>query len=123
MAGKGYQLRLVRTKADALDDTIPATPAESQILKLETYRESQNRPIPVVGFKAKLVFTVPVGNSCDVEVYTRNGADATWALSGTLVGVVSDRMIRQDDIGDAEVYFRLINITAGNPIAIWAEEA
>lgn len=123
MAGEGFQLRLVRTKADALDDPDPnaVPPPATEWLRLATYRESANRPIPTVGYHAKLVFTVP-GNTATVECWTLNTIDNSWAPSGSLALVPDRRLFFQNDINDAIVYFRLRGITGGNPIEVWAEE-
>ena len=58
MPGQGYQLGLVRTKADGVNDADPSgATLESAILHLPQYREMDNRPVATVGFRAMLIFT------------------------------------------------------------------
>lgn len=119
----GYTLRLVRTKQDAADD---ADPNIVPPLAADLFVSSALRPdshTATIGFRGKLVFTVPAGNTANIEVWIRNETDSTWAFAGVLAAVPDSSMFIYDDAGDAVIYFRLTGITAGNPIAVWAEEA
>lgn len=123
---RGQNLRLVKTKVDGADDADPRTtpPAEADIWKPGT-RSEASLGSPTRGFFAKL--HMDAGDTCTVEIYVRNltAADTveSWALAGTITGVATDVMIVQDDLGDAEVYFRLTTLTSGaEPVEVWSEE-
>lgn len=133
MAGEGFQLRLVRTKAGNVDDGDPnaVPPPTAELLRLASYRENPNRPVPTRGFRAKLRFFnaggAPITGTATAEIWCLNSTitDATWALAGTLVLVPTQRFFLQDDIDDAIVFFRLRTISTGltDTIQVWAEEA
>ena len=125
----GYNSRTVRTKADALDDNDPNTvqPSAADVLSLATLRRDDNS-LPTIGFKAHLIFDTPLGNACDVQVFIRDESSAdplnpSWVDCGTVTGVVSGRAFTHDEVGDGAVYFRLLNISGGNPIEVRSEES
>lgn len=133
MAGEGFQLRLIRTKVGNVDDDDPnaVAPPAGELLRLASYRENPNRPVPTRGFRAKLRFFnaggAPIAGTATVETWCLNstGTDNTWALAGSMLLVPSQRFIIQDDIDDAIVRFRLRSISTGvaDTIQVWAEEA
>src|SRR5262245_48823076 len=125
MAGAGYSFRLVRTKADALDDPSPLVTAPASDSLLYLFTERPDADSPTIGFHAFLHFTTPAANTADVEVWARNETDNTWILVSAmaLTGVSHRIGFEQDDLDDPVLFIRLINVTGGNPIQVWAEEA
>ena len=117
-------LRLIRSNTTGNDDDDPSVqaPVAADLFIPHTMRKDAPNA-PVVGFRGKLVFDDPVANTADLEVWTRNDADGSWTLAGEKPGLVSNRLFIQNDLSDAVVFFRLVNISGGDPIEIWAEEA
>lgn len=124
-------MTLVRTKADALDDAAPnaTLPPGAQVWQPGRQLPGLSDGHPIRGCRFKLVFTVPLGNSADVEVWKRNEAQhqadpsdlTAWSFAGSVLGVPSDTEYEHDGTGPADLYFRLVNVSGGNPVAVYVE--
>ena len=110
-----YDPRLIRTKADAVDDPDPnaTPPATEDLLVLRPH---------ATGLIGHLEFTVALGNSADAECWMRRGISAVWVHAGTLTGIPHVRAFSLDGIGAPVIYIRLINVSGGNPVAVYAKE-
>lgn len=118
---------LVRTKADALDDAAPnaVLPPETEVFHPGEMLARPSGNWPVFGANVVLHFAVPLGNTCDVAVWKRDetlreSGLLAWGNAGTLVGVTHAREFYVDDASAADLYFQIINVTAGNPISMRA---
>lgn len=124
-------MTLVRTKADALDDAAPnaTLPPELEVWHPGDELPGRTPDLPVRGFIARLTFTVPLGNSTDVEVWKRDDTQyragagiAAWSRAGVLVGVTDSQEFFSDETGAADLYLRLVNVSGGNPVAVRMEQ-
>lgn len=121
-------MTLVRTKADTADDDAPdaTLPPEGDVYhSFATLQDAH----PIRGSQFKLVFDTPAANTCDVEVWKRNEGQrgqgeaeelASWGLAGIVTGVTSGREYEMPGAGPADLYYRVLNLSGGEPVRVFS---